>query len=102
MFTLLLNHRRQFLVAIAVVLALPSLAQENVKVNDSYEYHIKKTSEVILIDGKGDESPWKEADVATSFYMVLPMDTSKAKVPTEVRMTYDDKNIYMYVICYHS
>lgn len=72
------------------------------KVNSQFEYHIRKTSDVILIDGKGEERPWIEADVATDFYMVLPMDTSMANVPTEVRMTYDDKNLYMFVVCRHS
>ena len=33
-------------------------------------------------------------------YMVLPMDTSHAKVPTDVRMTYDSDNIYIFVNCY--
>jgi hypothetical protein len=88
-----------FLVIASLVIR-PSHAQE--KVNTSFEYHIRKTTEVIFIDGKGEENPWKEADVATDFYMVLPMDTSKANVPTEVRMTYDDKNVYMLVTCFHS
>ena len=36
-----------------------------------------------------DEAAWIEADVASDFFMVLPMDTSMARVRTEVRMTYD-------------
>lgn len=75
-------------------------AQE--KVNNSFEYHIAKTSDVILVDGKDEEAVWARADVASNFYMVLPMDTSMANVPTEVRMTYDEKNIYMLVTCFHS
>jgi hypothetical protein len=31
--------------------------------------------------------------------MVLPMDTSVSKVPTEVRMTYDENNLYIIAIC---
>ena len=46
------------------------------------------------------ETVWQEAEPANNFFMVLPMDTSKAKVPTEVRMTYDDKNIYIIAVCY--
>jgi hypothetical protein len=33
--------------------------------------------------------------------MVLPMDTSKAKVRTEVRMTYDENNLYLLATCFH-
>jgi len=46
------------------------------------------------------EEAWKEAQVATGFCMVLPMDTSCANVTTEVRMTYDDKNLYILATCY--
>lgn len=72
------------------------------KVNDTFEYHIRKTSSVLVVDGLDDDPVWSVADVAKDFYMVLPMDTSMAKVPTEVRMTYDDRNIYLLATCYHA
>jgi hypothetical protein len=46
------------------------------------------------------ESAWQQAETAREFYMVLPMDTSKAHVRTEVKMTYDERNIYIIAICY--
>ena len=48
-----------------------------------------------------DEAAWLEANVASDFFMVLPMDTSMAKVRTEVRMTYDDQNLYLIATCFH-
>lgn len=48
-----------------------------------------------------DEPAWKEADVAGDFFMVLPMDTSHARVKTEVRMSYDDNNLYLMAVCFH-
>ena len=48
------------------------------------------------------EAVWKNAEVATNFAMVLPMDTSIAKVPTEVRLTYDNDNLYIIATCYKS
>src|SRR6187397_2353165 len=48
-----------------------------------------------------DEQAWKDADVAADFFMVLPMDTSGAKAKTEVRMSYDDENLYLIAICSH-
>ncbi|MDH5608057.1 MAG: carbohydrate binding family 9 domain-containing protein [Cyclobacteriaceae bacterium] len=63
---------------------------------------IKRSSTPIIIDGVMDEGAWDEADVATDFYMVLPMDTSAAKVRTEIRMTYDDHNIYLIATCYYA
>ncbi|GAA4419769.1 hypothetical protein GCM10023187_54400 [Nibrella viscosa] len=49
-----------------------------------------------------DEQAWRDADVASDFYMVLPMDTSAAKVRTDVQMTYDNQNVYITAICYHA
>ena len=72
------------------------------KINQKFQYHIHKTSERITIDGIMQEAVWKNAEVATSFAMVLPMDTSIAKVPTEVRMTYDNDNLYIIATCYKS
>ncbi|MGC3970171.1 MAG: hypothetical protein QM775_23435 [Pirellulales bacterium] len=42
-----------------------------------------------------------QAEAANNFFMVLPMDTSLAKVNTEVRMTYDNENLYLLATCYH-
>ncbi len=47
-----------------------------------------------------DEQAWQDAEVAKNFHMVLPMDTSFAKVPTEIRMAYDQNNIYILAVCY--
>ena len=43
---------------------------------------------------------WSKAEMVSDFYMVLPMDTSKARVRTEVRMLYDDQNMYLLAVCY--
>ena len=52
-----------------------------------------------MIDGVMNESAWQEAETANNFFMVLPMDTSKALVNTEVKMTYDRENIYIIAVC---
>lgn len=71
------------------------------KANADYRYHIKRANSAISIDGVMDEPAWLAADSAVNFHMVLPMDTSLAKVKTSVRMTYDDKNLYILVINYN-
>jgi Domain of unknown function (DUF5916)/Carbohydrate family 9 binding domain-like len=71
------------------------------KANANYRYHIKRATSEITVDGIMNESAWQQADSAANFHMVLPMDTSLAKVHTVVRMTYDDKNLYILVICYN-
>ncbi|MEY3405839.1 MAG: hypothetical protein RL161_1269, partial [Bacteroidota bacterium] len=71
------------------------------KKNDVFRLPIRKSTESITIDGQRTEAAWEKTEVARDFYMVLPMDTSAAELRTEVRMTYDDKNLYIFADCYH-
>ena len=71
------------------------------KINSSYRLPITKASSEILIDGAMDEKAWADAAVATEFFMITPMDTSFAKVRTDVRMSYDEENLYLIVVNYH-
>ena len=80
------------------LLAMNSYAQ---KKNDSYQLKLKAASSEIRIDGIMDEVAWKDAETATDFFMVQPMDTSFAKVHTDVKMSYDKNNLYIIAICYH-
>ncbi len=80
-------------------LVFMSIAQ---KKNEHFQLHIRKTNLPVKIDGKMDDLAWQYADSVSDFYMVMPMDTSKARVRTDVKMTYDDKNIYLLAICYNT
>ena len=53
-----------------------------------------------MVDGLLEEDAWKNAEPAKDFFMVSPMDTSFAKVLTEVRMSYDKDNLYISAICF--
>ncbi len=72
------------------------------KINSGYVLQIRAATDNISIDGVLNEKSWKTADVAKDFYQVLPMDTGRAWAKTEVRMCYDEKNIYISAICYDS
>lgn len=65
------------------------------KKNEQYQLPIQRATSEIKIDGAIDEAAWSTMAVATDFHMVLPMDTSMAKLRTEVRMAYDDKYLYI-------
>jgi hypothetical protein len=71
------------------------------KKNESYQLHISRATSSITVDGVVDEPAWQAAEIATDFWMVLPMDTSRCKVRTDVRMTYDAQNVYLSAVCYH-
>ncbi len=72
------------------------------KINKDYVLKIKKTSEEIILDGRLDESIWEVADMAKNFSMILPQDDRKATQFSEIRMTYDNINIYLAVIFFNN
>jgi hypothetical protein len=70
------------------------------KKNEAFQLHIHKTTTPVKIDGSIDDEAWRDAEKTAPFYMVLPMDTSFANVQTEIRMCYDDKNLYLIAVCF--
>jgi hypothetical protein len=90
------THRVVPTIIFLIALLLSASAQ---KKNAQYQYNLSKTKP-ILIDGIVD-SAWYNTELASNFYMVLPMDTSFAKVKTEVRMAYDEDHLYLIAICYN-
>ncbi len=70
------------------------------KKNAAFSIPIHKTLKPVIIDGVEDDSAWQEAEPAGNFFMVLPMDTSHAKVKTSVKVSYDDRNFYLLAVCY--
>ena len=40
-----------------------------------YRLAVHRTNESMILDGVLDEATWQNADIATDFYRVLPIDT---------------------------
>ncbi|MEP0134167.1 MAG: DUF5916 domain-containing protein [Eudoraea sp.] len=72
------------------------------KKNEDFRLNIRKTNLPIKIDGLADDEAWEGTDVAKDFFMVIPMDIDKATDKSEIRMTYDDTNIYLIATFYNS
>ena len=66
------------------------------------ELTIKRASSPIKVDGIMDEPAWQEAQIADRFNQNFPYDSSEAIVATEVRMTYDDQNLYVVAIMHNN
>jgi len=62
---------------------------------------ISKASDKIVIDGVMNEKSWRDADVARDFKQVFPFDSSYADAQTEVRMTYDDRFVYVFAVMHN-
>src|SRR5690349_8615131 len=54
-----------------------------------------KTTSMLQIDGQLDEEGWKQAAVVGGFRRNFPDDTAAAAYTTEVRVLYDDNNLYI-------
>lgn len=78
------------------VCAMVSVAQNK----SGMQLPIKRTTAPIVLDGKLEEDDWKNAFVATDFYLNYPIDTALAPYQSEARLTFDDHNLYVAFVCY--
>jgi len=78
---------------LAVLWAAASAAYGQIPVNF--------TSETIVIDGELTESLWSmDYHSPLAFHQYFPSDSVLAEDQTEIRMAYDDDNLYISVICH--
>ncbi len=58
-------------------------------------YIVKKTSEIFVIDGELNENIWQSPYTISDFWQSFPSDNVKATYPTEIKMAFDDKFLYL-------
>ena len=73
----------------------------NAELSD-YQIRAHRTYESVEIDGELNESDWQKADAITQFFQIEPNEGESSSEPMEVRILYDDENIYFGFICYDS
>lgn len=74
-------------------------AQDSLDTRDRFNYSIQRVPKPIVVDGEVDEI-WKNFGILTPFHNHSPNDKGLSKLKTEVKLTYDDKFIYVLGICY--
>ncbi|MEM9326077.1 MAG: DUF5916 domain-containing protein [Bacteroidota bacterium] len=90
-------HFLRFIFTVSLLLFGLLAAGQN---SEDFVIKIQRVIDPIKVDGQLLEDTWAQADVAADFFRVLPMDTGRAETKTEVRMAYDDRNIYMAITCW--
>ncbi|MFC1713962.1 DUF5916 domain-containing protein [Candidatus Poribacteria bacterium] len=85
-----------FLIVVCVL--RPGLAGADSEMN-AYQVQAYRTSQTIEIDGELDESDWSKAIPISQLVQVEPNEGEPTTQPTEVRILYDDKNIYFGFTC---
>lgn len=62
-------------------------------------YRIQKITGSCELDGLALETFWQSTEVASGFHQKFPSDSLPFRQPTEVRLAYDQKNIYLHARC---
>jgi hypothetical protein len=57
--------------------------------------HVKYINQPITVDAVLDEAVWAEAEAATNFWQHFPTDSIQAKQQAEIKMLFDDRNLYV-------
>ena len=71
---------------------------------ESHDYQIKayRTYESVEIDGDLTEEDWKHAETIDRFVQIEPYEGEVSSQPMEVRILYDNENIYFGFTCFDS
>lgn len=64
------------------------------------ELEASRTSEKIKIDGQGIETSWRNAKIASNFLELNPTEGKAPRFKTDVKILFDDNNIYILGFCY--
>ncbi|NIK73717.1 hypothetical protein FHS56_001230 [Thermonema lapsum] len=88
---------RFFTLCVAICAVSCSIGQAQ----SQYELLVRKIpSGSVKIDGQLNEEVWAQALVANHFWQNFPYDSSAAQSQTEVRMLFDEQNIYIAAVCH--
>jgi hypothetical protein len=68
--------------------------------SENKSYVVKHTTAIIKPDGVLDEPIWETTESANAFNQYFPLDTVKAQNQSEIKILYDDKNIYIGIKAY--
>ena len=67
---------------------------------DDYQLHALQIQEKITLDGRLDEPAWGRAQPAKDFVQSRPLEGKPATEKTEIRIIYDEDNIYVGATCF--
>ena len=86
------------LVYLFTISSLFSQTDEQLVIGQQPVYRVSRAREPVIVDGKMDETSWKNAEVR-SFDYFYRGDKPAEKQNTKFRMLWDDENIYLFFEC---
>lgn len=92
----------KILILLVIIQFFIITAGANIINKDEYVLEISMINTPVTIDGILNESVWDTAGSDTNFWLHYPVDTGRAYAKTEVKMMYDNENLYIGFICYEN
>lgn len=93
-------RRTKFLILIAGLITIPLFSSlSRAAIIEPRVISISRATSSIQLDGILDEADWISAQVSTDFWQRYPYDSAHSDLVTEVRITYDDKFLYVGSVC---
>jgi hypothetical protein len=94
-FSLITMHKPWQVMVLACCVATPLLAQDELPDSRTRTVFAERLQGSLTIDGNPDEQAWLFADPATGFTQNEPVERQPAGENMEVRLLYDDDNLYI-------
>jgi len=91
-------HKCGYVCVALLLFTSPVFAQENA----THRIRVLHISEPIKIDGRLDEPAWSHAEAATDFRQQEPNEGEQASEKTDVRLLFDEKNLYVGIHAFDS
>ena len=91
-------HKCGYVCVALLLFTSPVFAQENA----THRIRVLHISEPIKIDGRLDEPGWSHAEAATDFRQQEPNEGEQASEKTDVRLLFDEKNLYVGIHAFDS
>ncbi len=63
-------------------------------------FYVRPCIDLVVIDGKINETAWNGVDQARDFWQYFPVDSLLAEDQTSIQMCYDDTHLYIASTCY--
>lgn len=89
------THQSIYLLLISIFSSVALVAQE-ASTRDNYIYEIKQTDTPIKIDGVEDPNECSSTQLINTMYNHNPSDKGLAEYQSEIRLAYDDNNLYIF------
>ncbi len=85
----------RLLLSVSLFVPVVALADVPAPADEKYELHIHQAKGPIKLDGLLNEPDWQVSEQAGHFFQNFPFDSSFARLPSEVRVTFDANFLYI-------